>query len=55
MGLPEGFSLDDPAGFGLHLVQILVLQFQGTITTGGKGGARFRMEYPLAEVVAESP
>jgi len=52
VGLPEEFSLDAPAGFGLHLVQILVLHFQGTITAKGNGGTRFRMEYPLAEVVA---
>ncbi len=47
VGLPEGLTLENATGFGLQLVQLLVLQSQGTIAVERNGGTRFRMAFPL--------
>lgn len=43
IGLPAEVSLDDPPGFGLRIVQILVQQMNGTIEVDRSQGTRYRI------------
>ena len=49
IGLPDGFDINASTGFGLGLVVMLVRQIGGTISTGRGEGARFVIEFDLAE------
>ncbi len=46
-GLPSGFEIRDSKGFGLMLVQMLCQQLGGVLQLENRGGARFRVEFPL--------
>ncbi|HQP48354.1 MAG TPA: PAS domain S-box protein [Spirochaetota bacterium] len=48
IGLPGDFDVDNPKGFGLLLVSVLVKQIDGTITVTGNSGAEFRIRFPVA-------
>lgn len=45
VGLPPGFDIAKPTGFGLELVTILARQLGGTIRVEKAGGARFVLEF----------
>lgn len=47
IGLPGDFDVDNPKGFGLLLVYVLVKQIDGTITVTGNSGAEFRIRFPV--------
>ncbi|HOT44305.1 MAG TPA: sensor histidine kinase [Spirochaetota bacterium] len=47
IGIPETVNPEQPTGFGLKLVGILVKQIGGAIMTGRPGGARFMITFPL--------
>jgi PAS domain S-box-containing protein len=47
IGLPGDFDVDNPKGFGLLLVSVLVKQIDGTITVTGNSGAEFRIRFPV--------
>jgi len=46
-GLPESFSFDDSAGFGMQLVNMLVQQLKGTIKTEKGESARFIIRFGI--------
>ncbi len=46
-GLPSGFEVQDSKGFGLTLVRMLCQQLGGVLKFENRGGARFRVEFPL--------
>ncbi len=46
-GLPQGFSLDASAGFGMRLLKSLVEQAQGGLAVEPARGARFAIHFPL--------
>jgi two-component sensor histidine kinase len=50
IGLPGDFDVDDPKGFGLLLVSVLVKQINGTIAVSGNSGAEFRIRFPVTPV-----
>jgi PAS domain S-box-containing protein len=41
VGIPGSFSFEDPAGFGIQLVHLLVQQMQGSISMEGQNGTKF--------------
>jgi two-component sensor histidine kinase len=45
-GLPENFDLNHTAGFGLHLIKILVKQLKGEMTARNRQGAEFEIIFP---------
>jgi PAS domain S-box-containing protein len=47
IGMPSSLDLQDPGGFGLSLVQILVQQIHGTMRIERKHGTAFIVEFPV--------
>ncbi len=47
VGLPQSFSLDNPSGFGLQLVKILMEQLSGTIRVEQGSGTKFILEFEV--------
>ncbi len=46
-GLPESISLKSPTGFGLQLINMLVIQMNGSISIESDNGTRFTMSLPI--------
>jgi PAS domain S-box-containing protein len=46
-GLPGGFELSSHLGLGLHIVEIMVAQIQGTLSFSREGGTIFTVRAPL--------
>ncbi len=45
LGMPEASSVEKSAGFGLQLVGMLVRQIDGSISSAGRGGTSYRIEF----------
>ncbi|MBN1534135.1 MAG: PAS domain S-box protein [Spirochaetes bacterium] len=50
IGLPASLDLQNPGGFGLSLVQILVQQVHGTMSIERRKGSAFIIEFPVTGV-----
>jgi two-component system, sensor histidine kinase PdtaS len=47
IGLPQDFNLDNLDSLGLNLVQILVIQIQGTLAVNTDNGTRYSFDFKL--------
>ena len=54
VGLPDPIDSDNPGGFGLELVGLMIRQLAGTVRIERNNGTRFILEFPAREQPAES-
>lgn len=48
VGLPESVTFENPGGFGLQLVSLMVKQIKGTIVVDRNGGTKYIITFPVA-------
>jgi hypothetical protein len=52
VGLPPGLKLDESPSLGLHLVNLLVEQLEGTLEVAADEGALFKVKFPLSGTIS---
>jgi two-component sensor histidine kinase len=49
IGLPKNFNIEESAGMGLQLVNMLIQQIDGKLKVEGKKGTKFNFVFPIDE------